>query len=260
MSLDHSLPALDDFTIEYLCGSQLTPADETQRHHAFLNTLLIWLDAESPENTIKALNDKGHAFSAIPDAADGWKIYREPGANSERDFQISVEIATGDVMISTPMSDTAWKKLLATRKQGLTPKQQKLEALREQFYQRGGALFVERYDDADTLDNTERLIIVLYVLESEVNNGGFSQYFVNTGGYEAEQTIDFLGKIGAYNTQNLLVRAVDLVGGPFNIELTDQQYDALDTHESALNQLDNAFYDLDEDIAVLAMQWINGNR
>ena len=66
-----------------------------------------------------------------------------------------------------------------------------------------------------------------------------------------------LGEIGAVAAQSLLHRAIDFIGRPFNSELTDQQYGALDAHEGALGRLDDSYYDLNEDIALLAVQWLN---
>ncbi len=39
---------------------------------------------------------------------------------------------------------------------------------------------------------------------------------------EARKNLKEALEVGAYTAQHLLVRAVDLVGGPFNDELTDQ--------------------------------------
>lgn len=53
-------------------------------------------------------------------------------------------------------------------------------------------------------DEVERLV---GELETEVNNGGFDQFFFNSAGDDAAKTIEALEVIGAYKTATIVRRA-----------------------------------------------------
>lgn len=65
----------------------------------------------------------------------------------------------------------------------------------------------------DSLSYPERVLHHVYSLESEINNGGFDQYFVNPSGDFALDTPSALDEIGAHHTANLVKRAIDLFPG-----------------------------------------------
>ena len=49
----------------------------------------------------------------------------------------------------------------------------------------------------ETLSPVERDMLHVYLLETEVNNGGFDQYFFNTSGDYATDTVESLRRIGS---------------------------------------------------------------
>ena len=251
----------DEFPIGRLCAPDADAEVESRVHRQFLTALTASINGAGIEQTIDALNACGHSLMPVESGSgsQGWQIFRESGADGERDFQISIETETGDVMLTTPMSDGAWERMLASREAGLTPSEREEEARREAFYERGGKLFVERSDDASTLDERDYLLMALYMLDVEVNNGGFSQYFDNTGGRDAERALRYLRDVGAPKAQALLRRAVNMIVGPFGDALDDRQHEALDAHEAELGELDDAYYALDEDIALVSMRWLDEN-
>lgn len=56
-----------------------------------------------------------------------------------------------------------------------------------------------------------RVLLHIGKLEMEVNNGGFLQYFTNTGGEYYDETLEGLSEIGATQTRRLLVDAAALL-------------------------------------------------
>ena len=60
---------------------------------------------------------------------------------------------------------------------------------------------------ASALSAEEALGVGVWLLETEVNNGGFDQYYFNTGGVLAVATVLFLRAIGATATASLLAAA-----------------------------------------------------
>ena len=57
------------------------------------------------------------------------------------------------------------------------------------------------------LTRLEALGVGVWMLEAEVNNGGFDQYYFNSAGDLALQTVEALQAIGAPNTASLLAAA-----------------------------------------------------
>lgn len=54
----------------------------------------------------------------------------------------------------------------------------------------------------------DRVALCLHLLESEVNNGGFHQFFLNSSGELVPETLEALTAIGANATRRLLEQAV----------------------------------------------------
>src|SRR5262249_6314864 len=51
-----------------------------------------------------------------------------------------------------------------------------------------------------------------HTLDAQVCNGGFAQYFVNSSGDHAHDTLQALAVVGATNTENILRRAMECFG------------------------------------------------
>lgn len=62
----------------------------------------------------------------------------------------------------------------------------------------------ERFSD---LSASERVFILVWEVEAEVNNGGFNQFFLNTAGDRASATAAALRTIGAERTASIVDRA-----------------------------------------------------
>ncbi|MBB4807441.1 hypothetical protein HNP38_002747 [Chryseobacterium defluvii] len=96
------------------------------------------------------------------------------------------------------------------------------------------------------------------VLENQVLNGGFHQYFVNGYGQFSKETIEALIEIGAFKKSNLLDKALNIVKDEylsdeeFRRELVDKTLKKLfidDDLFDPLGELDDIYYDIeDEDI------------
>jgi hypothetical protein len=92
----------------------------------------------------------------------------------------------------------------------------------------------------------ERVFGLIWELESEVNNGGFRQYFLNSTGTLAPHVIDALNAVGAARTAALVQEALAQVGD--NIPWSDDiarraMINSLSLQiEEKLNELDQVFY------------------
>ena len=199
------------------------------------------------DQTIQSLNEHGHCLKQV--ARDGdLSEYSEVLSDGERVFQIRVSVSDEfsyvDVrfdtnQISEPGDDDA------------------LDALRQAFYKR--YMEIATKSDTDNIDGLPpevRDIYMVGLLEGEVNNGGFSQYFWNTEGQLAAQTLDVLKRIGAKETSSLLRRATKLYGAPPSGDV-EEWYDRLERveaeHADVLEELDEHFYEGLDDLPVLVM-------
>lgn len=105
------------------------------------------------------------------------------------------------------------------------------------------------------------------VLENQVLNGGFHQYFANSYGQFAKETIDALIEIGAFKKSNLLDKALNIVQDEsmsdeeFRKELVNKTLKKLFKYDDLfdpLEELDDIYYDMeDEDIADLLGNYLN---
>ena len=64
-------------------------------------------------------------------------------------------------------------------------------------------------DEMDNLTESQKQFYLNQNLEREVNNGGFNQYFWNSSGDFAHETIASLNLIGASHTAKILQQAID---------------------------------------------------
>ena len=96
----------------------------------------------------------------------------------------------------------------------------------------------------------ERCIYLISELESEVNNGGFDQYFLNSSGKYAVETIGCLKQINAKYTADLLQQAYDTL----KLAKTEEDIPVI---EEKLNALDDLFYEYKEDLEALQLAYLN---
>ncbi|WP_284461225.1 DUF4375 domain-containing protein [Chryseobacterium sp.] len=105
------------------------------------------------------------------------------------------------------------------------------------------------------------------VLENQVLNGGFHQYFANGYGQFAKEAVEALIEIGAFKKSNLLDKALQIVQDEnmndveFRKELLNKTLKKLfvtDDLYEPLESLDDVYYDIeDEDISDLLGAYLN---
>ena len=116
------------------------------------------------------------------------------------------------------------------------------------------------------LSKPRQAIYMIWVLEAEVNNGGFNQYYFNPSKQYAEFTPDALQLIGAIKWVDLMKRANHI----FELEnkkIKNHQDGTLEGfsksyEDNPLNDLDTEFYDLYkiEDLHKLQVDFIRKNK
>jgi hypothetical protein len=114
------------------------------------------------------------------------------------------------------------------------------------------------------LSEAEQTVYCLDALEREVNNGGFSQFFLNSSGDTALETVAALERLGAAHTAGLVRRAVSVFPGArpsADRDAREKQMDALPESASALwSELDRAFLEYRDNLAALERQYVTGRQ
>ncbi|WP_425596053.1 DMP19 family protein [Roseibium album] len=100
---------------------------------------------------------------------------------------------------------------------------------------------------------------MLCVVELEVNNGGFSQYYFNSAGSLANFAPEAFTKIGAHNTAKIIVSANAKFGAWVPEGRFDRQevLEVLENDDVSWDTLDNKFYEYPDDIERLLTAYAN---
>jgi len=108
-------------------------------------------------------------------------------------------------------------------------------------------------DGADALTDREAVGVGVWLLQTEVNNGGFDQYYSNTRGRLARRTVTALEEIGASDTASMLAAAnTDIPSLPLP-EDRESRFAILDkAHETCRwSALETEFYEERENLMAL---------
>lgn len=127
-------------------------------------------------------------------------------------------------------------------------------------------LFVKsKYGErVDLLNEEERVVLFIEMLEAQVNNGGFYQYFFNSSGNYVYETLKSLKRINAHTTTNLLQRAINIF--PVSPVPKDQKVrretmvELDDSFSEELNKLDDEYYQYSENLAKLLIEFVRKNK
>src|ERR1051326_3648521 len=114
-----------------------------------------------------------------------------------------------------------------------------------------------------TLPPSFQMVFLTFLLENDVNNGGFNQYFFNSSGQYAYQTLDALKLIGADVHYMLLQKAIAIHLGEQENQKLQSLYsqNALkffsETYKyTALNECDKEFYNLNISLGKIRVKFI----
>jgi hypothetical protein len=118
--------------------------------------------------------------------------------------------------------------------------------------------------DYDQLSFPERVFGLIWELESEVNNGGFHQYFWNSTGTLAPHVVDTLKTIGAAAAAGIAQQALAVVGPdiPWSDDATRKTHiNQLSSQaREKLHDLDQAFFAYPNDLTTLLYRYVTKHR
>lgn len=101
--------------------------------------------------------------------------------------------------------------------------------------------------DESARTTSESIVAEVMRLAGQVANGGFDQYFFNSGVWSARAALQALHEVGAEDVAGVFQRAIDLVAIPEPVP-EDYEYDPPEDVTNSLNELDREFYSIDESL------------
>ncbi|MFN0244997.1 MAG: DMP19 family protein [Planctomycetota bacterium] len=117
--------------------------------------------------------------------------------------------------------------------------------------------------DFDELSLAERVFLAIWELESEVNNGGFHQYFSNSSGDTAFAVCDSLDAIGAHKAARIVAKANLIFPNAMPPQAQDERESALESlgpkQLARLERLDEEFLAYPDDLTSLLYDYVQRN-
>jgi len=116
-------------------------------------------------------------------------------------------------------------------------------------------------DDFEKLNEHERVFFVTQILEQEVNNGGFSQFFYNSSGDFSNELVNAFTKIGALKTAEICKKALAVFNDnvPTDREEREELLYKLDCDE-VLSEYDDEFFEYEDNLEELNYTYIMEHR
>ncbi len=115
-------------------------------------------------------------------------------------------------------------------------------------------------DDFSKLTDQQKLFYLNQNLEREINNGGFNQYFCNSSGDNAHETILSLKAIGADKTADILQKAIDQFPNKSVPKDRDERTEIVEQIEDTANEvweeLDEKFFEYEDDLNTLNIEYV----
>jgi hypothetical protein len=120
------------------------------------------------------------------------------------------------------------------------------------------------YDNIAYLSDPEKTFIYIDTLEGEVNNGGFDQFFFNSSGDYAYEILHAYENINAFKTAKLIHEAIQIFPQNPISKNTETRREIMeemdDTISEKWNQLDDAFYEYEDNIMKLIVEYLRKNK
>ena len=104
--------------------------------------------------------------------------------------------------------------------------------------------------DLSSLNDKEKVFISMALLEQEVNNGGFDQYFLNLGGKYNDILVSSAEAIKAYDIAEICKKALAIYA----------EHSEQDDIIEELNEYDKAFYESKDAICERCVKYAKENK
>ena len=116
----------------------------------------------------------------------------------------------------------------------------------------------------ERLNPSQKTFLLIENLEREVNNGGFDQFYFNSSGDFANETISALREIEAFKTAEIVRKAnSEFKKGNVPKNQTERQNEQEIVREKAIetwNKCDEQFYRYEDDISSLLIKFVRNHK
>lgn len=133
----------------------------------------------------------------------------------------------------------------------------------DNIYEQIGNDYEKEFQNLTKCSRGQQAFFATWIVEGEVNNGGFNQFYFNSSGQYAEMAVEGFELFGAIKYADLMRRANKIYSEnrkrleSFNdgtLESFSESYEG-----NPLNDLDDEFYDLEESLTDLRIKYIREN-
>ena len=117
-------------------------------------------------------------------------------------------------------------------------------------------------DDFSNLNEFEKTFIYLDILEQNVTDGGFIQFFFNSSGQFTHEVFQAYLAIKATNTVDILTKAIYLfpeMPVPKNLRIRQQILMEKDSNIDLWDEVDTEFYKYEDNIISLTLAYVRNN-
>lgn len=121
---------------------------------------------------------------------------------------------------------------------------------------------IPKKDDFDRLNEFEKTFIYIDVLEHNVTNGGFIQFFFNSSGQFTHEIFHAYMAIKAEKTIDLLTEAIHLfpeIPVPKNLKIRQKILMEKESNIDLWDDLDTRFYKNEDNIIELTLAYVRNN-
>lgn len=141
-----------------------------------------------------------------------------------------------------------------------------LQVVLDNLYEKQPADYKSEYRSVMTWNKSRQAIYMIWLLEAEVNNGGYNQFYFNSSGQFYKQLPEALRLVGASKFSDLTERA-NKIFEKENEEIIKHQDGTIEGfsksyEDNPLNDLDSEFYELyqTENLHQIQVSYIRKNK
>lgn len=147
-----------------------------------------------------------------------------------------------------------------------TPDQDLLQVVFDNLSEKQPTDYKKEYETVMSWNKSRQAIYMIWLLEAEVNNGGYNQFYFNSSGKFYKHLPEALKFVGANKFADLTKQANETFLSE-NSKITEHQDGTLtgfskSYNDNPLNKFDNQFYDLykTEDLQQIQVNFIRNNK
>ena len=171
--------------------------------------------------------------------------YNGQAREEQRDSEMDAMNKFAEAFQNRPI----YKRLTAEILQAV-PDDQLEQTVFDNIYEIIGEDYENELQNVQRLTKGQQAIFSTWIVEGEVNNGGFNQFYFNSSGQYANMAVEGFETVGAIKFAHLMKEANKLYAS-INGDLEKFDDGTLESfsesyNENPLNELDDKFYDLDE--------------